>query len=235
MLEKFYLDLLSRYLTEDQVITLEMLVWLIQIHKTVKIERLAAHLSLPIKYESRRRRIQRFLKLNRLSISALWLPLIQQIIERKYKKGERIYIVLDRSQWKDNNLFMVGIVLGKRAIPIYWQFLDKRGASNLAEQKAVLRPVVKLLTSYDIVVLGDREFHSAELGSWLMDKNVGFVFRQKKSTNLQIQGQNFQSLNELNIKQGTRLFLANIKVNKERTKKGLSMGIYWQRKYRGMG
>ena len=66
MLEKFYLDLLSRYLTEDQVITLEMLVWLIQIHKTVKIERLAAHLSLPIKYESRRRRIQRFLKLNRV-------------------------------------------------------------------------------------------------------------------------------------------------------------------------
>ncbi|MGK7932457.1 MAG: IS4 family transposase, partial [Microcystaceae cyanobacterium] len=100
-----------------------MLVWLIQLHKTVKIERLAAHFSLPIKYESRRRRIQRFLKLDRVSVSLIWFPIIQKIIEKKYKKGARIYLVLDRTQWKDKNLFMVGIVLGKRAIPIYWQFL----------------------------------------------------------------------------------------------------------------
>jgi len=47
---------------------------------------------------------------------------------------------------------MVGIVIGKRAIPIYWQFLDKRGSSNLAEQEAILRPVLKLLKNYEIVV-----------------------------------------------------------------------------------
>jgi len=75
MLEKLYMDVLSRYLTQDQVITLKMLVWLLQVHKTVKIERLAAHFSLPIKYESRRKRIQRLLKLDRLSVSLLWLRL----------------------------------------------------------------------------------------------------------------------------------------------------------------
>lgn len=117
MLENLYIDVLSRYLTPDQVITLQMLVWLIQVHKTVKIERLAAHLSLPIKYESRRKRIQRLLKLDRLSVSLLWLLIVQRIIERKYQKGERIYLVLDRTQWKDKNLFMIGIVIGKRAIP----------------------------------------------------------------------------------------------------------------------
>jgi len=65
MLNQFYCDVISRYLTPDQVITLEILVWLIQAHKTIKIERLAAYFCLPIKYESRRRRIQRFLKLER--------------------------------------------------------------------------------------------------------------------------------------------------------------------------
>lgn len=235
MLEQFYLDVLSRYLTQDQVITLSMLVWLIQAHKTVKIERLAAHFSLPIKYESRRKRIQRFLKLDRLSVSALWFPIVQQTIEKKYQKGERIYLVLDRTQWKDKNLFMVGIVIRKRAIPIYWQFLNKRGASNLAEQQAILRPTLKLLKSYEIVVLGDREFHSAELASWLLEQNIGFVFRQKKSTNIQDNEQDCQELNELDVLRGTRLFLRNIKVSKQHQLTGVSMGIYWKRTYRDMG
>jgi len=65
MLNQFYCDVISRYLTPDQVITLEILVWLIQAYKTIKIERLAAYFCLPIKSESRRRRIQRFLKLER--------------------------------------------------------------------------------------------------------------------------------------------------------------------------
>ena len=48
-------------LTNTQVQTLKILVWLITVQKTVKIERLAACFPLPIKYESRRRHIQRFL------------------------------------------------------------------------------------------------------------------------------------------------------------------------------
>ncbi len=76
--------------------------------------------------------------------------------------------------------------MGKRSLPIYWQFLPKKGASNLAEQKAILRPALKLLKTYQIIILGDREFHSAELANWLIEKKVGFAFRQKKTTNIQV-------------------------------------------------
>ncbi len=55
-------------LTDTQVQTLKILVWLITVQKTVKIERLAACFPLPIKYESRRRHIQRFLTLFSLSL-----------------------------------------------------------------------------------------------------------------------------------------------------------------------
>jgi len=61
MLPEFYLTYLSSQLTASQLLTLEMLVWLLQFHKQVRIERLAACLPLPILYESRRRHIQRFL------------------------------------------------------------------------------------------------------------------------------------------------------------------------------
>ncbi len=50
-------------LSASQLLTLEMLVWLLQFHKQVRIERLAACFPLPILYESRRRHVQRFLAL----------------------------------------------------------------------------------------------------------------------------------------------------------------------------
>ncbi len=79
MLPIFYQAQLQKYLTKSQLITLKLLVWLLQSQKQVKIERLAATLPLPIQQNSRRRHIQRFLSLKRLSVVLLWFPLIQQI------------------------------------------------------------------------------------------------------------------------------------------------------------
>lgn len=68
MLPEFYLTILQSQLSTSQLLTLEMLVWLLQFHKQVRIERLAACLPLPVLYESRRRYVRRFLILPQLSI-----------------------------------------------------------------------------------------------------------------------------------------------------------------------
>ena len=39
---------------------------------------------------------------------------------------------------------MVSAIYQKTAFPIFWTLLDKQGASNLAEQQQVLRPVITL-------------------------------------------------------------------------------------------
>jgi hypothetical protein len=52
---------LKQSLINTQVQTLKILVWLITVQETVKIESLTACFPLPIKYENRRRHIQRFL------------------------------------------------------------------------------------------------------------------------------------------------------------------------------
>ena len=130
---------------------------------------------------------------------------------------------------------MVSVIIGKRAFPIYWTLLDKKGNSNLEEQKKVLEPVLELLKAYDLVVLGDREFHSAELAEYLMGKEVGFVFRQQKSTNISIENGGFYRIDDLNPKPGTREFYADIVFTKTHQLKKVSLGVYWKRKYRGMG
>jgi hypothetical protein len=41
---------------------------------------------------------------------------------------------MDRTQWKDRIILMIAIIIDQRAMPIYWEFLDKKGCGNLAEQ-----------------------------------------------------------------------------------------------------
>ena len=51
---------------------------------------------------------------------------------------------------------MVTVIWQKRALPVYWKFLEKKGSSNLLEQIAVIRPVLRLLKRYEIVVYPKR-------------------------------------------------------------------------------
>jgi hypothetical protein len=76
MIPQFYQDHLKSQLQPAQYLLLTLLVHLLQTIKQAKLEILAASLPLPILFESRRRKIQRFLSLPELSIETLWFPLV---------------------------------------------------------------------------------------------------------------------------------------------------------------
>jgi len=233
MLPSFYQKYLEKYLKPAQLITLKMLVWLLQSHKSVKIERLAANLPLPILENSRRRHVQRFLALGSLNVLALWFPLIREIIERQIKAGTQLIIAIDRTQWSYNNVLMVSAIHQKRAFPIFWTILDKKGACNLAEQKQVLRPVIRLLNKYKLVVVGDREFHSIELAQWLHRQHVSFVLRQKCNTTFRSKRQKIQPLSSIPIQPGIRLFYPHISLTQKKGFNRFNLAAYWKRKHKG--
>jgi hypothetical protein len=67
-------------------------------------------------------------------------------------------------------------------LPIYWHILSHKGAINLTEQEAVIRPVLRLLKGQKIMMTADREFHRIFLSHWLkkyQKPDVYFVLRQK--------------------------------------------------------
>ena len=74
---------IEKYLTKSQILTLQLLIWLLQVQKNVRIERLASCLPIPILYESRRTKIQRLLALSSLSLSLFWFPIIKSIVEKR--------------------------------------------------------------------------------------------------------------------------------------------------------
>lgn len=163
----------------------------------------------------------------------LWFPIIEAIINRHFQTGSQLIIAMDRTQWKENNVLMVSVIYQKRAWPVYWCLLEKDGSSNLTEQPKVLRPVIRLLKNYKLVIIGDREFHSIELADWLHKENQRFVFRQKQDTTFRQKRQKFQPLKSLEIYPGIRSFYCGVNVTQKKGFGRFNLAVYWKRKYRG--
>jgi len=128
---------------------------------------------------------------------------------------------------------MVSAIYQKRAFPIFWTLLDKKGASNLAQQQQVLRPAIRLLKKYKLVIIGDREFHSIELAQWLHSQHLSFVLRQKCNTTFREKRQPFQALNNIPVQPGNHLFYPQINLTQNKGFSRFNLVVSWKRKYKG--
>jgi hypothetical protein len=188
----------------------------------------------PITIESRRRKLQRFLKLPQLRLDLLWYPVITYWLTTYCQVGQTLAIVIDRTQWTSINLLMVSLVWEHRALPLYWTLLPKLGSSNVTEQISALGQVLPLLKDYQVVVLGDREFCSVELANWLRTENLHFCLRLKCSHCIQTKPQNWQSLKEVGLLPGLSLYFQGVKVRKTQPIGGFNVACKWKKKYRGV-
>jgi hypothetical protein len=107
-----------------------------------------------------------------------------------------LIFAIDRTQWRSQNLFVISLIEQKRAIPVYWILLPKRGCSNLDEQKKLIRPLLRLFKGYRILVLGDREFHSIKLANWLHSKKLALCCVKNKAL---IFGKKISHINVYNL------------------------------------
>lgn len=233
MLPQFYQTHLQRQLNRAQFIVLNLLLALIQQHKQVCLEHLADAFPLCIQFESRRRKLQRFLILPQLTIENIWFPLVTYWLTTYCQIGTVLYVAVDRTQWRCINLFMVSLIWDKRAMTLYWVFLPKAGASNLSEQKIAISPVLSMLKEYEIIVLGDREFCSVDLGNWLREQHVYFCLRLKKDAFIQVQGEIWLELDAVGLVPGISLYFQGVKVTKTKGLVGFNVACKWKRKYHG--
>lgn len=254
MLPASYQTIFRKHLTEQQYLTLEILLLLIQAHRQVKLSTLASLFPQPIQYPSRKRNLQRFLVIPRLCVKLLWFPLIKFWIrqaqtgcrlnreQRRYLKKSKHQkygywmIAIDRTQWKGRNIFMVTLVWGTHALPLYWEDLNQVGNSDLKTQKRLLKVALPLLKNYPFLVLGDREFHSPKLAEWLDQRGVHFVLRQKKDLHFQEHpGEDYQILKDQGFKPGVSKFYVGVTCNKGDGLGPFNIAVYWKRKYRPKG
>ena len=214
MLPPLYQTHLENQLEPSELLLFNILINILQDLKQISLEKLATAIPIPILFESRRKKLQRFLSLPSLNIKTLWFPILQKWLTQKFIKNQPLYLAIDRTLWERKNLIMISLVYEKRAIPVYFEFLDKLGSSNFSEQKEIITQVLPLFKEYQVIVLDDREFCSIKLANWLREKKLLFCLRLKKNEFIQQEEEKWQELNELGLKPGISLFIEGIKITK---------------------
>ncbi|TBR59462.1 hypothetical protein B4U84_00530 [Westiellopsis prolifica IICB1] len=101
MLPLFYQTHLQVNLSSAEYLLLQILINLLQSIKKVSLEALASSLPIPVLFESRRKRIQRFLSLPNLSIEKIWFPIVASWLSTYFEKEKIIYVVIDRTNWNE--------------------------------------------------------------------------------------------------------------------------------------
>ena len=234
MLPKFYQTHLKSQLSLAEYLLLKILLTLLQSIKKVSLETLATALPIPITFESRRKKIQRFLLLPSLTIEKIWLPIVTTWLATQFTSEQIIYVVVDRTNWACVNLFMVSVVWDKRAFPVYFELLPKLGSSNINEQTAILSKALPVFKKYKVCVLGDREFCSVKLASWLREWNAYFCLRLKKNHFVEMQTDVWLELNDLGLAPGISFFIKGVKVTKIKGFISFNVACKWQRKILGV-
>jgi hypothetical protein len=81
---------------------------------------------------------------------------------------QTIYLVIDRTDISNKHwLLFIGLCYRGRTLPLVWQVLKKKGATDFKTQAALLKEVLPLLPqNCPVVLLGDREFRSTSLMSF---------------------------------------------------------------------
>ncbi len=230
MLPIFYQKHLKSQLSLPEYLLLKILINLLQSIKKVSLESLATILPIPITFESRRKRIQRFLSLPNLKIEKIWFPIVTEWLETQFTSETIIHVVIDRTNWAWVNLFMVSVVWDKRTFPVYFELLPKLGSSNVEEQTAIISQVLPIFKNYRICILGDREFCSVKLANWLGQRNVYFCLRLKKNHFIEMQKGIWVELKDLGLTPGVSFFIKGVKVTKINGFISFNVACKWKRK-----
>ncbi|AUB35063.1 IS4 transposase [Nostoc flagelliforme CCNUN1] len=234
MLPEFYETNLKRELGRAEYLLLKILINLLQSIKTVSLEALATALPIPILFESRRKKIQRFLSLNYINVEEIWFPIVKSWLEIYFPLTEVVYVVIDRTNWGCINLLMISVVWDKRSIPIYFELLNKLGSSNFDEQKVVFNKALPLFKNYKTVVLGDREFCSLKLANWLTEQKVYFCLRIKKDAFIEIEPEIWLQLKDSGLSPGVSFFFQGVKYTKSTGFISFNLAGKWKRKRFGV-
>jgi hypothetical protein len=232
MMPELYHKCLAEKLTHANYLLTILLIDVIQSIKEVTLEKIAKQLQIPIKFQSRRKKIQRFLSLPEWNATAIWMPIVWEWLGSQIKTNSQIYLAIDRTQWQANNILMVSLIWRRRAIPLSWEVLPQLGNSTFESQTTLLQVVLSKLSNYDVVVLGDREFCNVSLANWLLVQKVGFCLRLKKNLSLEIEQDLWRQIKDLDLSPRNNFFCENVTVRKTAPITGFNVAGKWLGKYR---
>ena len=234
MYPKLYQKWFQLNLNPTEMVLVEILMKIVGLLSKATLGHVADNLPLPILAASRLKTLQRFLDSPRFCKEKIWWGIWMEIMAGYWLPQEPIVLAIDRTSWRKYNLLVVSWIIQGRAIPINWQLLDKLGSSSLDDQQSVIYPITCLLPDYSFVLLGDREFCSKHLATWLLEIGWGYCLRLKKSTYVRLKNDDLVTLQQLASHPGVQIFLQGVNISTTAHKFPFNVAIHYPKEHHGM-
>ncbi len=141
--------------------------------------------------ESRAQKLRRWISHPTISPTQFvetWIALLAPFLEQV----GHITLIIDRTDWTKRgvhlNIFFCSLAFFGRSFPVHWILLPHAGCSTLADQQALLDPVLAAIVAHPRLAAlprrtsADREFGSPLLADWLREQwQCAFDLRVKRS------------------------------------------------------
>jgi hypothetical protein len=194
--------------------------------KSLQVGQIINALPLSSTRDSRKKRVQRFLKNPDVAVDEYYSPLAKRILKRLVAGGARVHLTLDRTEWSDFNILYVCVGWRGRALPLLWDMLAP-GASSFAEQKALLEVVASWLPPRArVLLLGDREFGTGVLAQWALQQGWGVCLRLRVHEYVRRAGAPYFEMLPM-LLPGERRFWSQVEFTQKHVVSGLNLAMYW--------
>ena len=168
----------------NHILILAMMITGILMGKKAQLSEMSLHVPTKAKPSSTEKRFQRLVKNKSFKVESYYLPFAQAILDRL--SHDTMYLALDASQvGRGCMMLMVAVIYKKRAIPLVWLVYEgKKGHTTAKKHIEVLKKVQPLLRDdMSIVLLGDAEYDTVEMLSWVKENTNWDVDVSYRSTN----------------------------------------------------
>ncbi len=140
------------------------------------------------------KRLSRLLHNARLGPHRLADSVLAQALEQLAPKG-KVRLAIDWTIEGEQHLLVVSLVIGGRAVPLYWRAYDAtvlKGRMRRYESAVIRRVITRVqreIGKRRLIVTADRGFADVALVDVLTELGVEFIIRVKGSTKVYFQGQ----------------------------------------------
>ena len=139
------------------------------------------------------KRLSRLLHNERLDPRLLADAVLLQALHQLPKHG-KVRLAIDWTIEANQHLLVVSLIVGRRAVPIYWRAYDisvlkgRMKRYELAVIRRAVGRVAQAVGKHRVIVTADRGFADVALFTLLSQLGITFIIRVKAGTNVSFQG-----------------------------------------------
>lgn len=173
--------------------------------KSTQTRQVARQAGVGGKVDSRSKRIERWYRHDGHSYEVHYLPYMKQLLAQ-LSVGTLVVAMDGSDVGRGCMAVMINLIYQKRAIPLIWTVLDRPKGHLSAEAHIELLERLRsaLPEGISLVFLGDGEYDSVELQSYLAGWSWDYVCRTAKNTLITVEGEEIR-LDDADVLPGARL------------------------------